>query len=240
MTSSELYDLFWENSSLSDATVPAFRAAIEEWSGTAAAPAGLRYASPDLPLRRPSDRQFKQMLRRRSARAFSDRALDERRLGGVLAAFGSSGEGGRRMYGSAGATYPLEVFCLLTNCRGPAAGQVAYYNADNHSLAALGELPPYAGYADAINLDTGGTVPQLVVVLVAFAERATAKYGERGGRFALIEAGQAVQSLALRLVAEGMVGCALGGLVDDRVKRLLRLEGTDAQIVLGYACGLAP
>ena len=77
-------------------------------------------------------------------------------------------------------------------------------------------------------------------MLVAFAERATAKYGERGGRFALIEAGQAAQSVALRLVAEGLVGFALGGLVDDRVKRLLRLEGTDAQIVLGYACGLAP
>ncbi len=41
-----------------------------------------------------------------------------------------------------------------------------------------------------------------------------------------------------RLVAEGLAGYALGGLIDDRVKRLLRLDGTSAQIALGYACGV--
>ena len=76
-------------------------------------------------------------------------------------------------------------------------------------------------------------------MFVLFAERMTDKYGERGGRFALVEVGEAVQSLALRLVAEDLVGYALGGLVDEPVKRLLRLDGTRAQIALGYACGSA-
>lgn len=49
-----------------------------------------------------------------------------------------------------------------------------------------------------------------------------------------------MQSLALRLVQEGLVGCALGGLLDDEIKRLLRLDATPAQIALGYACGIAP
>ena len=49
-----------------------------------------------------------------------------------------------------------------------------------------------------------------------------------------------MQSLALRLVQHGLVGCALGGLPDDRIKRLLGLEQTTAQIALGYACGIAP
>ncbi len=238
MTHGELYDLFWENSSLSDATVPGFRAAIEEYSGSGAAAAGLRYAARDLPLHRPSDRAFKQLCRRRSERVFADRPLDARRLGGALAAFATTGDGGRRAYGSAGGTQPLEIFCLLRDCEGPASGQVAYYNADNHSLAAVCELPPWSDCAAALNLEPGGSAPQLVVVFVLFAERMTGKYGERGGRFALVEVGEAVQSLALRLVAERLAGYALGGLVDDRVKRLLRLDATSAQIALGYACGV--
>jgi SagB-type dehydrogenase family enzyme len=238
MTRSELYDLFWVNSSLSDATVPAFRAAIEEYSGAGASAPGLRYGGRDLALNRPSDRAFKQLRRRRSERVFADRTLDARRLGGVLAAFATTGDDGRRAYASAGGTYPLEIFCLLRDCEGPAGGQVAYYNADNHSLAAVCELPPWHDCADALNLDAGGTAPQLVVVFVLFAERMTEKYGERGGRFALIEAGEAAHSLALRLVAEGLAGYALGGLIDERVKRLLRLDGTSAQIALGYACGV--
>jgi nitroreductase len=75
-------------------------------------------------------------------------------------------------------------------------------------------------------------------VFVLFPDRATAKYGERGGRFALIEVGHAAQNLALRLVAEGMAGCEAGGLLDEPVKALLRLDGTGAQVALGYACGL--
>lgn len=181
--SSELYDLFWCNSTLSRATIATFSAGIEDYAGSAdAQPPGLRYAGADLPLRRPSDRQFKQMARRRSERRFSHRPLSDRQLGAILAAFAATGQDGRRIHGSAGGTYALEIFCLLNNCVSPAAGQVAYYNADNHSLAAVGELPAWASYADAVNLDTGETVPQLVVVFVLMPERMTAKYGERGGR----------------------------------------------------------
>lgn len=239
MARSELYDLFWENSTLSDATIATFRDAMAEYAGSQAPPSALQYPGRDQPLHSPSDRQLRQMRRRRSERRFSSRPLDARRLGGLLAAFAASGADGRRTYGSAGSTYPLEIFCLLNNCAGPAAGQVAHYNADNHSLAAMCELPPWDGYADAVNLDTGATVPQLVVVFVLMPDRVTEKYGERGGRFALVEVGQAVQSLALRLEDQGLVGCALGGLLDDRIKRLLRLEGTTAQVALGYACGIA-
>ena len=182
---------------------------------------------------------MKQLRGRRSTRRFSERPLGARRLGAVLAAFATS-EDGRRAYGSAGGTYPLEIFCLCNNVSGPAGGHVAYYNADNHSLTAVRPLPPWPEYEGAVNLDCGETVPQLVVVFALMAERVTEKYGERGGRFALIDVGQAAQTLALRLVDEGLVGCACGGLLDGEIKSLLGLDGTSAQIALGYACGHAP
>jgi len=235
----ELYDLFWENSTLSHATIDGFvRTATEGYAGSVRQPYRLQYPGADEPLHRPGDRQFRQMLRRTSSRRFSDKPLSARQVGGILAAFAARGEGERRVYGSAGGTYPVEIFCLLNNCTGPAAGTVAYYNADNHSLAAVGELPSWAAYADVINLDTEGTVPQLVVVFVLMPGRVTEKYGERGGRFGLIEVGGAAQNLALRLVEEGLVGCAVGGMLDDPIKRLLGLGATNGQIALGYACGI--
>ena len=238
MTRSELYELFWENSALSGATIAAWGAAMEEYAGSDAPPAALAYPAPDLPLHRPSNRSLGELRRRRSTRRFSDRALSAKQLGAVLAAFASFDDG-RRAYGSAGGTYPLEIFCLLNNVAGPAAGQVAYYNADNHSLSAVRPLAPWEQYAGAVNLDCGDTVPQLLVVFVLMPERVTEKYGERGGRFALMDAGAAAQTLALRLAAEGLAGCACGGLLDGEVKRLLGLEATSAQIALGYACGIA-
>jgi nitroreductase len=121
---------------------------------------------------------------------------------------------------------------------GPLDRTATYYNHDNHSLSVVGPLPGWNELAAGVNLEVAAGVPQVVVVFVVFPERATAKYGERGGRFALIEVGHAAQNLALRLVAEGMVGCEAGGLLDEEIKRLLRLERTGAQIALGYACGL--
>jgi SagB-type dehydrogenase family enzyme len=102
----------------------------------------------------------------------------------------------------------------------------------------VAELPPWDAYRDAVDADAFAGIPHVVVVFVLFPERITAKYGERGGRFALIEVGHAAQNLALRLARAGMAGCELGGLLDEHVKALLRLERTSAQIALGYACGL--
>ena len=238
MTRAELYELFWCNSALSRATIAAWGAAMEDYAGADAPPASLRYPGPDLPLHHPSDRKLGELRARRSERRFSERALSAKQLGAVLAAFAAF-DGERRTYGSAGGTYPLEIFCLLNNVAGPAGGHVAYYNADNHSLTAVRPLAPWAQYAGAVNLDCGDTVPQLVVVFALMAERVTAKYGERGGRFALMDVGAAAQTLALRLAAEGLAGCACGGLLDGEIKRLLGLEATSAQIALGYACGIA-
>ncbi len=70
----------------------------------------------------------------------------------------------------------------------------AHYNADNHSLSVVGPLGE--SYADTLSLDGFEGVPQLIVVFVLFPDRMTEKYGERGGRFALIEVGHAAQNLA--------------------------------------------
>jgi SagB-type dehydrogenase family enzyme len=234
----ELYDLFWENSKLNAVTIRRFRARVEEYLATTdpARPA-LQLPSADVPLERPRDRLARLTEDRRSVREFSDKPLSMAKIGRLLAALGRSRHG--RTFASAGGAYPLEVFCLLNRVAGPVGRNAVFYNYDNHSVAPVAPLPEWSELAEVINLELVVGEPQVLFVFVLFPERATAKYGERGGRFALIEVGHAAQNLALRLVQERLVGCEAGGLLDDAVKRLLRLEGTNAQVALGYACGFA-
>lgn len=236
---SALYDLFWENSKLGRRTVPAFRRRLEHWAVADHDPEPLVYPGSDVRLRRADDRLARLIAARRSRRAFSTSPLPARRLGRLLSAF-AAGTHGARGFPSAGALYPLEIFCLLENVSGSPGRAAVHYNADNHSLSVVGPLPAVDDYADALTLDGFEGIPHVMVVFVLFPSLMTEKYGERGGRFALIEVGHAAQNLALRLVREGLVGCEVGGLLDDEVVRILGLDRKGAQVALGYACGLAP
>jgi SagB-type dehydrogenase family enzyme len=241
MTTAEadLYELFWENSQLNRVTVQPFRRRVEEYGATEQDFPSLHYPGAEIGLGLPHDRLWKIMRRRRSTREFSDRPLPSAKLGGLFSAFATAADGARA-FPSAGSAYPLEVFCLMNNVEGPLDRRVTYYNADSHSLSVVGELPEWHDYAHAVNLEASAGMPQLLFVFVLFPDRMTAKYGERGGRFGLIEVGHAAQNLALRLVQEKLVGCQVGGLFDQLVKGLLKLEDTRAHIALGFACGIAP
>lgn len=237
--SASLYDLFWENSKLGAVTVRNFRLRIDEYLATEQEQDDLRYPAAPVPLTRPRDALARTADARRSDRAFSERPLPQRRLGALFSAFGVA-EDGSRAFPSAGGTYPLEIFALLPNVRGPLGGRVVHYEPHEHALTPVAELPPWDECRDAVNPEGFEGIPHVIVVFVILPGRATAKYGERGGRFALIEVGHAAQNLALRLAREGLAGCEIGGLLDERVKSLLGLQGTPAQIALGYACGPRP
>jgi SagB-type dehydrogenase family enzyme len=230
----DLYELFWENSKLNAATIRSFSARLASYA-PARSPE-LRFPGPDIPLERPTDALATLMSRRRSDRAFSGKPVRRGQLGRVFGAFACS-SGGSRTFPSAGATYPVEIFCLLNNVEGSLSRRAVYYNHDRHALSVVGEIPPWERYGEFLNIETEG-VPQLVFVFVVFPERATRKYGERGGRFALMEVGHVAQNLALRLAKERMVGCASGGLYDDTFRALLGLEEARAHVALGYVCGL--
>ena len=65
----------------------------------------------------------------------------------------------------------------------------------------------------------------------------TAKYGERGGRFALLEAGAVMQQLSLTATDLGLAGVVVGGLLDDYWLAQLGLTRTGAVVAFGYLVG---
>ena len=75
------------------------------------------------------------------------------------------------------------------------------------------------------------------MVATLFPNRLTAKYGERGGRFALLEAGAVMQQLSLTATDLGLAGVVVGGLLDDYWLAQLGLTRTGAVVAFGYLVG---
>ena len=63
------------------------------------------------------------------------------------------------------------------------------------------------------------------------------KYGERGYRFLLLEAGHIAQNLLLAAEADGMGGVAIGGFLDDPLNDLLDLDGVEEAVVYMVLAG---
>jgi SagB-type dehydrogenase family enzyme len=178
------------------------------------------------------------MEARHSGRNFSARNLDLKQLGSLFAALATTTDG-RRVWPSGGAKYPIEAYGLLLRAEAPLEGKIVYYNADRHSFSSVGQCPSWDELAPVLSF-SADPYPAAVVVLVGFPARNTQKYGERGGRFILFEAGICMQNLSLRAQQSGLEGVLLGGLHDDSIKVWLGLGDTEAQILGGFACGRAP
>jgi SagB-type dehydrogenase family enzyme len=67
----------------------------------------------------------------------------------------------------------------------------------------------------------------LVVAFTAVLERTKRKYGERGYRYALIEAGHVAQNLCLAAGALGLACMTVCGFFDDKLNDLFGLDGVD-------------
>ncbi|MCX7928085.1 MAG: SagB/ThcOx family dehydrogenase [Patescibacteria group bacterium] len=230
-----LFSLFWENSKINKRNILTLAKRLDEDARTAKNVPQIFYPTEDLFLSRPRDNLSRLMCERKSSRSFSDVALSEKQLGSLFYAFAQRSKS-TRLIPSAGGKYPIEVYAFLFNVRSKLNKKVVYYNADNHSLSVVAESCDWQKEQEFFGLNLDG-VPAVFFVFVAIPERTIDKYGDRGGRFILIEVGHYAQNLALRLSLEKLGGVISGALRDDEVKRLLGLQNTNALITLGFACG---
>jgi len=179
---------------------------------------------------------------RRSSLAAERRPLVLPSLAAVLetayAATPRPTEGLRRPVPSGGALYPLELYVLALAVDGCDAG-VLHYNPFSHGLEQLRALDEAAA-RDAI-VD-GGLVDRAAAVLVVTAMfwRSRFKYGLRGYRFALLEAGHVVQNVMLAAAALGLPGLPVGGFYDRRLDGLVGADGLDEACVYAVALGGDP
>lgn len=143
---------------------------------------------------------------------------------------------GRRGVPSAGALYPLELYVLAFRVEGAAPGA---YHVDpiGRSLARLGPLPDLAGvFVDPAVTEQAAAL----LVVTALFRRSRCKYGLRGYRFALLEAGHLLQAVLLLAAATGIDALPLGGFYDGELERALGVDGVDESVLYAAAVGRRP
>jgi SagB-type dehydrogenase family enzyme len=77
----------------------------------------------------------------------------------------------------------------------------------------------------------------VVFILTGIFSRTYFKYGERGYRFALLEAGHICQNVLLEATALKLGAVPIGGFVDDKINEMLDLDGVDEAAVYLIAAG---
>lgn len=139
----------------------------------------------------------------------------------------------RRPVPSGGALYPLELYVLpLAVPRLDASA--FHYDPFRHRLE---RLRPLGDVAAALVDPAVASRAAAVIAITGMVWRARFKYGARGYRFALLEAGHVAQNMALAAAALG-VGCLpLGGFFDRDVDRLVGADGLDETTLYLLAIG---
>ena len=166
--------------------------------------------------------------RRESVRNFSDAApgIEEAALL-LWAAAGMKVEGETgptRTAPSAGGAYPLEIYLLAGNIEGLDRG-VYRYDPGLHGLQMLVAQDERTELAEAALGQSFIADAPLVIVLVAHYERTTGRYGERGERYVLIDAGHVSQNISLQAVELGLGSVIVGAFDDREVAEIISTEG---------------
>ena len=178
-------------------------------------------------------RSLEQALReRRSVRAFGPGALSLAELSQLLwAAQGVTAPAGQRTAPSAGALYPLELRVAVGAVAGLEPGLYRYLPA-GHRLERSDPRDPRPALAAAAHAQSWVRENAALVILSAEYARTTGKYGQRGVRYAHLEAGHAAQNLLLTATALGLGSVIVGAFDDAAVARALDLPPGEAPLVL--------
>ncbi len=158
------------------------------------------------------------ILKRRSRREFSGQALKCEQVSQLLwAAQGiTDPDGSMRAVPSAGALYPLEIYAVCPE-------STYHYLPKEHSLERISDKDLRSDLSNAAMGQTSILDAPMDIVITAVFERTTAKYGERGIRYAHMEAGHCAQNIQLQAVALGLGSVPVGAFSDDGVSKVLGL-----------------
>ena len=154
---------------------------------------------------------------RRTIRSFASMPLDIDTISQLLwACQGVTGEGDwQRAAPSGGGLHPIDLYLVLGagGAKGIGAG-VYHYLPRDHSIEFIASGDRRARLAKASLGQTWIAGAPAIVVITSEYRRITVKYGDRGVRYALMEAGCVAENLFLQ--AEGMgLGAGIVGAFDE-------------------------
>lgn len=145
--------------------------------------------------------------------------------------------GNSRAQASGGARFPIEVYPLIFRGSEALRSGIYYYNVRDHALDVMWERPFDATQIGELFTYEWMQNATAVILMTAVFHRNQMKYGERGYRYTLLEAGHIGQNIYLNAGALGLKCCALGGTRDENLEKLLDIDGVAESVVYAVALG---
>ena len=185
------------------------------------------------------------IYRRRTKRKFSDQPLAIAPFAQLLwSAQGVTGaDKFKRSAPSAGALYPMDLYAAV----GEAAVETLiaglyHYHPRDHGISLLkhGDLRKTLAKA-SLHQMWMATAPAMLIITAEY-QRITGKYGRRGIRYAMIEAGHIGQNILLQAVSLGLVAGIVGAYQDQKIQSLLGLKDSHEPLLIipvGFRRGAA-
>lgn len=143
----------------------------------------------------------------------------------------------RRTQPSGGARFPIEIYTIVFRTGKDLKAGLYHYNVKDHQLDVLWDRE--FNDADVARLFTYSWVKNAsaAMVMTSVFWRNQDKYGERGYRQILLEAGHIGQNIYLVSGALGLKCCALAGTRDEELEKLIDVDGVTESVVYGLAMG---
>ena len=136
----------------------------------------------------------------------------------------------RRTVPSAGALYPLELYPVAVRVDGVPEG-VHHFDPRRRVLERVRDGAVAGELADTCPLPGLLDAAAAVVFIAAVFWRTRFKYGLRGYRFALLEAGHCAQNMLVAAHGLGLRALPLGGFYDARAESLVGVDGVEEAVV---------
>jgi SagB-type dehydrogenase family enzyme len=180
---------------------------------------------------------------RRSLRKYSAQPISLEHLAFMLwASQGITGQAEKYLFRatpSAGALYPVETYLSVHSVQDLAAG-LYHFDAPHFTLDRLTEHDISETVAQAC-LDQNFMKQAAVVFLwTGVFRRNMWKYGDRGMRYILLDAGHICQNVMTAAEAAGCGGCPIAAFYDDELNHLLQIDGEEESILYAASVGLKP
>jgi SagB-type dehydrogenase family enzyme len=142
----------------------------------------------------------------------------------------------RRSVPSAGGLFPLEVYLFTQRVQGLEDG-LYHYDVRAHALELVRAGNLFADLEVVLYTYPFVRDANLIFALAAVFKRTQKKYGPRGYRYILLEAGHSAQNICLAAAEQGLSTLCMGGFVDSRLNRMLNLSSADEGVVYSVAVG---
>jgi SagB-type dehydrogenase family enzyme len=184
--------------------------------------------------------------RRLSVRRYADAPLTRDELARLLSLChpvegadargrGGSPKGGGLLRSGLAPVESCKLLPLVVNVEGLGAGAYLYDEGPRRLRLVRAENPLPLIVENFFQAEF--THAPVLVLLVGSLAESLARYGDRGYRLLLMEAGLLIQRLYLAASSLGLAGCITGSLIQPRFNEWLGLDGFNGTALLAFAAG---